>query len=179
MNYIDIVLGIILIIAAISGFIKGFIVELFSLAALILGVWGAIYLSHYTSSFLIDTFGMTSKNVGLIAFIVTFLVILVVVHLLGRVVTKMVEAMQLGLLNKFAGLLFGVFKAALIMSILLLFFDRMDNESHWIDPQTKEKSQAYEPIKNLVPTLLPFLDIRELANQPEKSEHEVEPIKAV
>ena len=39
MNYIDIILGVLLIIAAIRGFRKGFIIELASLAALVLGIW--------------------------------------------------------------------------------------------------------------------------------------------
>ena len=42
MNYIDIILGILLLLSAIGGFKKGLIVELASLAALILGIWGAI-----------------------------------------------------------------------------------------------------------------------------------------
>lgn len=176
MNYIDIVLGILLIIAAVRGFVKGFIVELASLAALILGVWGAIYLSHYTGSFLIDAFDMTSKHVGLIAFIITFIFIIVVVHILGNFLTHLVEALQLGLLNHLAGLLFGVLKTALILSILLVFFDKMDEDAHYIAPETKEKSQVYEPLKNLVPTLLPFLDIRDLSNDKDKADEKVEKV---
>jgi membrane protein required for colicin V production len=45
MNYIDIIIGIVLIVSAISGFRKGLIVEVASLAALILGIWGAIHFS--------------------------------------------------------------------------------------------------------------------------------------
>jgi len=174
MNYIDIVLGILLIIAAVRGFVKGFIVELASLAALILGVWGAIHLSHYTGDFLRDAFDLSSKHAGLIAFIVTFVLIIVVVHIFGNFLTHVVEAMQLGLLNHLAGLFFGVLKTALILSILLVFFDKMDEDSHILDPETKEKSQVYEPLKNLVPTLLPFLDIRDLSKDSDEVSHEVE-----
>ena len=40
MNAIDIILIIMLIAAAIHGFIKGFFVEFASVAALVLGIWG-------------------------------------------------------------------------------------------------------------------------------------------
>ncbi len=46
MNYIDIILGLLLLVAAVRGFMKGFIYEVASLAALILGVWGGIHFSR-------------------------------------------------------------------------------------------------------------------------------------
>jgi len=73
MNYIDLVLGIIIILAAIQGFRKGFIVELASLAALVLGIWGAIKFSDWTAGFITETFGYTSKYLVAISFLVTFL----------------------------------------------------------------------------------------------------------
>ncbi|WP_120273130.1 CvpA family protein [Mangrovibacterium diazotrophicum] len=169
MNYIDIILGILLVIAAVRGFIKGFIVELASLVALILGIWGAIHFSHFTAGFLVDTFHWESEHVGLVAFIITFLIILVVVHILGNILTKLVEALALGFLNHLAGLFFGVLKTALILSIILLFFDRIDEDAHLISQETKEESQVYEPLKNLVPTLLPFLNFWDETEDLQKS----------
>lgn len=174
MNYIDIVLGILLLVGGIRGIMNGFLVELASLAALILGIWGAIYLSHYTGNFLIKTFSLGSETAGPLAFLITFVVIIVVVHLLGKALTKVVEAMQLGLLNRLAGLLFGILKTALILSVLLFFFDEMDQEAHLLEPKAKEQSQVYEPLKNLVPTLLPFIDFKTLYNDSVKLEHEMD-----
>ncbi|WP_163710110.1 CvpA family protein [Mangrovibacterium lignilyticum] len=169
MNYIDIILGVLLIIAAVRGFIKGFVVEVASLAALILGIWGAIHFSYFTADFLTGTFNWDTEHIGLIAFFITFVLILVVVHILGNVLTSLVEAMALGLLNHLAGLLFGVLKTALILSIVLVFFDRIDEDAHIISKDTKEESRVYEPLKNLVPTLLPFLNFWDDQDQPNKS----------
>ncbi|MCK5906820.1 MAG: CvpA family protein, partial [Flavobacteriales bacterium] len=44
-NYIDLVLGGILVYGAIKGLMKGLIVEIAGLLALIIGVWGAIHFS--------------------------------------------------------------------------------------------------------------------------------------
>ncbi len=158
MNYIDIVLGILLVVAAVRGFIKGFVIELASLAALILGIWGAIHFSYFTADFLRDTFNWNSEYIGLVAFLITLLIIVVVVHIIGKLLAKVVEAMALGVLNHVAGMLFGVLKTALILSVILLLFDHVDKDVHIISEETKEESQVYEPLKNLIPTLLPFLN---------------------
>lgn len=173
MNYIDIILGVLLIIAAIRGFVKGFVVELASLLALILGVWGAIHLSHFTAEVLVNNLNFESEHTSIVAFVITFIIILVVVHVLGKVVTKLVEALALGFINQLAGLLFGVFKSAVILSIFLLFFDRINQNGDLISQETIEKSQVYEPLKSVVPTLLPFLnfwDDENLPSNPEKHE---------
>ncbi|MCY1721657.1 CvpA family protein [Prolixibacteraceae bacterium Z1-6] len=162
MNYIDIVLGILLIFAAISGFRKGLITELASLAALILGIWGAIKFSYLTTDFLIDNFKLETEYMNLISFAITFVVIVILVHIVGNTVTKLVETVMLGFVNKMAGLVFGVVKAALILSIILVVFDKIDDDVHILNERTKENSWMYEPIRSFAPTIFPFIDVWEI-----------------
>jgi membrane protein required for colicin V production len=162
MNYIDIVLGILLILAAIGGFKKGLIAEVASLAALILGIWGAIKFSHTTSEFLVENFNLTTEYLNLISFVVTFVVIVILVHIVGNVVSKLVEAVMLGFVNKLAGLIFGVLKAALILSIILVLFDKIDEDVHILSESTKENSRMYEPIRSFAPSIFPFIDVWEI-----------------
>src|SRR5680860_134919 len=108
MNYIDIVLVLLLVFSAIGGFRKGLIVELASLAALILGIWGAIEFSDITSDFLVENFNLKSDHLNIISFAVTFVVIVILVHIVGSVVNKLVETVMLGFINKLAGLVFGI-----------------------------------------------------------------------
>lgn len=169
MNYIDIILGVLLIIAAIRGFRKGFIIELASLAALVLGIWGAIHFSHLTAGYIADTFDYQSAHLGLISFFITFIVIVIVIHILGNALNQIVDVLALGLINHLAGLLFGVVKTAVILSVLLFIFDRADENAHLIPKEDKENSRVYEPLKNLVPTLFPFLDM-ELYDQMQQEE---------
>jgi membrane protein required for colicin V production len=162
MNYIDIVLGILLILAAIGGFKKGLIAEVASLAALILGIWGAIKFSHITSEFLVENFNLTTEYLNLISFVVTFVVIVILVHVVGNVVSKLVETVMLGFVNKLAGLIFGVLKAALILSIILVLFDKIDEDVHILSESTKENSRMYEPIRSFAPSIFPFIDVWEI-----------------
>ncbi len=158
MNYIDIILGLLLLLAAIRGFNKGLVAEVASLAALILGIWGAIHFSHLTGDFLSDLFDYKSKYMGLISFFVTFILIVVAVQIIGNVVDKIVKTLALGFLNRLAGILFGVLKTALILSVVLIVFDEVDENVGIIPSEKKAESQIYEPVRNLVPTIFPFLD---------------------
>ncbi len=159
MNYIDLFLGILLIIAAIQGFRKGFVVEMASLAALVLGIWGGIKFSDWTANFITSTTGFHSKYLNVIAFIVTFLVIVVVIQILGKILENAVNAVAMGFLNRLAGIIFGVLKTAVILSILLLLFDAVDENMHILPAKQKTESKIYTPMKQLVPTLFPFIKL--------------------
>ena len=158
MNYIDIILAILLVLAAISGFRNGLITEVVSLAALVLGIWGAIEFSYVTSDFLVENFNIQSDHLGIISFIITFIVIIILVHIVGNVINKMVETMMMGFINKLAGLVFGVLKAALILSIILLVFDFIDEDVKILSEKAKSESRMFEPIRNFAPSILPFID---------------------
>ena len=173
MNYIDIVLGLLLAFSAISGFRKGLIVELASLAALILGIWGAIEFSDVTSEFLIENFNMNSDHLNIISFVVTFVVIVILVHIVGSVVNKLVETVMLGFVNKLAGLVFGILKSALILSIILVVFDKIDEDVEILSNEAKAESRLYGPIRNLAPSIFPFIDIWDDYQKPKSTEDEV------
>lgn len=159
MNYIDLFLGIILIITAIQGFRKGFIVEAASLAALILGIWGAVKFSDWTAGYISRTFNYHPSYLGTIAFLLTFVGIVVLVHILGKILDNTIKAVALGFLNRLAGIIFGVLKAAVILSILLLLFDPVDENVHILPVKQKAESKIYSPMKQLVPTLFPFIKL--------------------
>lgn len=180
MNYIDIILGVLLVLAAFRGFYKGFVAEVASLAGLILGIWGGIHFSHLTSEFIVDTFNYQSEHLGLIAFIATFVVIVILVHLIGKAVETIISAVALGFINRLAGILFGVIKSALILSVLLLVFEELDENVGMISEDLKADSQMYEPVKNLLPTILPFLNFDDLNGdlfeREEDREHEFDKV---
>ena len=159
MNYIDLVLGILLLIAAIQGFRKGFIIELASLAALILGIWGGIKFSDFTADFITKHTGYHSQHLSTIAFIVTFIAIVILIHILAKMLDTVVKAVFLGFLNRLAGIIFGVLKFAVILSVLLLLFDDIDENVHILPAKQKEESKIYTPMKQVVPTLFPFIKL--------------------
>jgi membrane protein required for colicin V production len=159
MNYIDIILGLMLIFSAIGGFKNGLITEIASLAALILGIWGAIQFSDITTELLIKYFDLKSDHLNIISFVVTFIVIVILVHIVGNVVNNMFDSGVLGIANKLGGMVFGLIRSILFLSIVLLVFDKIDNDVQIIPKDAKAKSRMYEPIRNIAPSIFPFIDI--------------------
>ena len=141
MNYIDIVLLILLAWGLIQGLRNGLVHEVASLAALILGIWGAIKFSDLTASWLIDQFNFTGKYLHLVAFAITFVGIVVAVHFVAKVVDKLVKAVALGWINRLFGAAFGLIKIALIVSVLLVIVNTIDRKTGFLP---KEKTENYK-----------------------------------
>jgi len=159
MNYIDIILLILIILSAIGGFKNGLITEVTYLAALILGIWGAIQFSDITTELLIKYFDLTTSYLNIISFGVTFIVIVILVHIVAGVINNMVGSGLLGIPNKLGGMVFGVLRSILFLSIVLMVFDKIDEDIKILPESTKENSRMYEPIRNIAPTIFPFIDI--------------------
>jgi membrane protein required for colicin V production len=158
MNYLDIILGILLVLSAFNGFSKGFIEELAGLVALILGIWAAIHFSGLVADYLVNHLHFTFQHLTIASFIITFIIVVILVHVVGMVVSKVIKSASLGFLNRLAGFAFGVIKGALILSVVLVVFNRIDDDVHIISPQKKAESRLYEPIRNFAPRIFPFLD---------------------
>jgi len=158
MNYIDIVLAIIILIAAVRGFLKGFVFEIASLAAIILGIWGGIHFSHYISDFMTVHFSWHSEYLWLVSFIITFIFIVLIIHMLGNILKRILDACAMGFINKLAGMIFGILKTAFILSIVLIFFDTLDVKVHILPENMKKESKVYEPLRAFASSIFPFID---------------------
>jgi membrane protein required for colicin V production len=157
MNWIDAVIVIILVLSMLSGFINGFIKEVASLAALILGIWGAIRFSTFTAGKLYDYFDMTGQYVGIIAFVVTFGLIVVLIHFIGIVADKIVTSISLGFLNRILGIAFGLLKSILILSIIFVILNVIDSKRPFLPRDKIEGSTFYNPISDIAPALFPII----------------------
>ena len=122
MSIIDIVLGALLLFGLIRGAMKGLFVEIASLCALILGVWGAIHFSYFAADLLDSKVDWDEKTINIVAFAITFVVIVIAISLAGKALTKLADFAALGILNKLLGGVFGALKIGRILSVLLIVF---------------------------------------------------------
>lgn len=157
MNWIDAVIVILLLLSVVTGFINGLIKELASLAALVLGIWGAIKFSSFTAGKLYDFFDMTGQYVGIIAFIITFLLIVIVIHFIGIIADRIIVNISLGFLNRLFGMVFGLVKAVLIMSVLFVVLNVIDSKNQFLPREKIEESYFYTPISDIAPALFPVI----------------------
>jgi len=158
MNWLDIVLAIPLLWFMYKGFRNGLIIELASLAALILGIFIALHFSFYAEDYLRENFEIAEKYLYIISFAITFVIVALSVFLVGKIIHKLVSIVALGFLNRLAGGIFGLLKAALVLSVILYFLNGFDTDSSILKQDVKEKSILYEPIKSIVPMIIPRLD---------------------
>jgi membrane protein required for colicin V production len=157
MNWVDLIIVIILILSAVSGFINGLIREAASLAALILGVWGAIKFSGFTAAKLYDFFDMTGHWVGVIAFLITFAVIVIIIHFVGMIADKIADAASLGFINRLLGIVFGLFKSVLLMSVFFVILNAIDVRRPFLPKKAFEQSYFYSPIADIAPVIFPII----------------------
>jgi len=153
MNTLDLFLLIPIALGIIFGLMKGLIKELASLAAIVLGIFGAKLFAPIVSDILVHTFLFSPKTAQPLAYLFLFVVIGIGLLLLAKMVEKFFSAIALGGVNKVLGALFGGLKIALIVSVLLNIFDALDSRFSILSPETKENSIGYKPLMKLGPTL--------------------------
>jgi len=149
MGILDIVLGILLAYGFYRGLRNGLFVEIASLVALVAGLYGAMHLSFIAGDYLQQRVDWDERYVSIIAFIITFFAIVLLVHIGGKLLTKIIDLTVLGLLNKIAGAFFGAVKVAVILGAILIFFEKANDSLNLFERESTEESVLYDPVKNL------------------------------
>lgn len=157
MAVIDIVLAALLLFGLVRGFMKGLFVEVASLAALVGGVYGAIHFSNFAASYLESKTEWNEQTINITAFAITFVIIIIVIALAGKALTKLADFASLGILNKLLGGVFGALKIGLILSVVLIVFNKMNNTITFINEEEINDSILYKPVKSLAPMIFPSI----------------------
>lgn len=146
MQYIDIILAIPLIWGAFMGFKKGLVLELATFVALALGIFGAIKFSDFTAQFMVQHLDISQEWLGFASFIITFMLIVIAVFTLAKLLSKVLKMVALGLVNRIMGLLFGVLKYALFLSVLIYLYENLNQHFRFSAEKLADQSMLYKPI---------------------------------
>lgn len=157
MNYLDIILGILLLWGLIKGFSKGLFVSLASLVALVAGIYVTVHFSDLVGTYLAQYVDWGDNVIKLTAFALTFIGVVILISLSGKILTKIADFASLGILNKLLGAAFGVLKFAFISSVVIIFVDAANRSLHLIKRETLESSILYTPVKKIAPMILPTI----------------------
>jgi membrane protein required for colicin V production len=162
MNIIDIILAILLLIGTIRGFLKGFIFEIAVLGALFLGTYAAFRFSFYIQPFVSKTIDTNPATTMFVSALIMFLLVGIGIFFLAKLFEGLINIAALGIFNKILGAIFGLFKYAFVISILLYFFNPLDTEHHYISADKKAESRLYYPILKISQVLMPVVkELRE------------------
>jgi len=155
--YLDLFILIPLLWGAYKGFRKGFIIELASLIALGIGLWGGIKFAQNMALYLDQWVNISEKLMPLLSFAITFIIIVMAVFALAKLLERLIKLVALGLVNRFAGSIFGLFKFALITGVFIYFLNIADIQFSFLSQELKESSLLYEPFNSIIDLVLPEL----------------------
>lgn len=149
MNFLDIILGLLLAWGIYKGVKNGLLIELASLAALILGIYAALHFSYIIGNYITEQWQWNESTINIASFILTFILAVLIINLVGKLLTKVAKAAMLGTLNRLAGAIFGALKMAIIVGALLLFFDKANTSLNLVKEETMNTSVLYKPVKDI------------------------------
>lgn len=162
MNLLDIIFIIPIIWFAFRGFSKGLIIGITTLVALILGIYLSIRFSGIVATFLMSNFDWDEKYIPIISFAITFVGVVIVIYLLGKILEKFIDMIALGFINKLLGGMFGIVKAVILLSVIIYIINSFDGQQKVFTGKLQQGSILYEPVESVIPQILPLLNIEEI-----------------
>ena len=145
MGIIDLVILALLTLGAIKGWISGFFKQLVSLLGFVVGLIVAVWMYAPLGAFIVTKIDTTQNYANIIAFLIIWMIVPLLMGIVASLLTKTASVLKLGILNRVAGMLFGVFKLALIISCIL----NLLNVTQVLSPEQKRDSKLYNPICGL------------------------------
>jgi len=166
MNFIDIILGILLLWGLIKGIGKGLFGSVASLLALVVGIYVAVHFSKFIAGAIELYVDWPINLVNIAAFAVTFIIVVLVVSVAGKLLTEIADYASLGIANKILGGVFGIVKMAFLASVLIIFVNAINDKIPIIKKETLDSSLLYRPVQKFAPLILPsFLKQKEPENK--------------
>ncbi len=158
MNILDIVLIIPLAFGCIQGIRHGFVKEIGSFIAIVVGIYLARFWSESLSHAIVEWLDCTPQVALVVAYAVAFIIGALGIHLIAYLISKLLSLIKLNWINRIIGALFGTFKWLLILSVILNFLSMINSYAPLIQTRTIKESILYKPVENTIGNVLPFLD---------------------
>ena len=158
MNWFDILVGILLLIAFINGYRKGLIMQLVGLATIILA---AIFGGRLAEKILPEIhrlLELSPNTARVLSFVLAFALIAIVLSLIGRLLQKFIDVVLLSFVNRLLGSVIAMATMMLFLSILLNLVLMLDRNETVIDRKTRQESFFFERVEAVVPAIIPYLN---------------------
>ncbi len=159
MSKIDIAIVIILVIGGYFGYKKGFLMELFFLVAIVLGVFVGFRLMGAGVDYLHREFNADTSLLPYISFLIIFILVVVGVTLAARLFKSSLDKTFLGRVDAIAGGILGLLKYMFCVSVVLWLLESVHYKlpvswtaGSWLYPVTLKFAPA---VAGLFGSILP------------------------
>jgi membrane protein required for colicin V production len=132
MNLADLLIIAVLVVSVVSAFVKGFFVEVFSLAGLILGLFLAAA-NYGAFAPWVQRVVQNPEVANLIAFLVIALLVMLLAGLAGRLLRGLLRGVGLGIVDRLLGAVFGLVKGCVVVTLVLMGMVAFLPGRAWLD----------------------------------------------
>lgn len=158
MSFIDIIFAALFGYALFKGIKNGLFVEIASLLALVVGIFVAIKFSYFFRAVIDNFVNWNPKYIEITAFALTFIIVVAVIHLSAKLLTKIADFAYLGLPNRLAGAGFSVLKTVLALSVVILLFEKINVNHFLAEKETLDEFVFYNPTKEVSAFVYPQIE---------------------
>jgi membrane protein required for colicin V production len=157
LNYLDIVILVLFAWGAFRGFSRGLIIMVASFIALTLGIVGAFKFSGVVAEWLVDTMRVSTPYLRLVSFTITFIGIAIAINIVAYLLSRILDVIALGYINRLLGSIFGILKMALLLSVFFIILNAFNRRHDFIPREITGGSLFYNRVAGLAPQVFPFL----------------------
>ena len=157
MAILDIILLVCFVPAIVVGLSKGFIKQLVDMIAIIVGAWAAFKFSQIACDWLQTKWDIDPKLLYIICFVIIVVAAVLLLNLIGQAICKVIKIASLGWFNRLLGLVFGIFKTALILGLLIMIFEGINDKWELVSPEKLENAVVYDWIRTFADKVFPYL----------------------
>ena len=147
---IDLVYAILIVLAVIKGYQKGFVIAVFSILGFIIGLAAALKLSTAVAAWLAGSVNVSARWLPLIAFIGVFLAVVILVRLGANLIEKTLQLALLGWANRIAGIILYAALYTIFGSIVLFYAEKLQ----LLQPGAIKASITYPFVKPWGPAVM-------------------------
>jgi membrane protein required for colicin V production len=153
--FIDLIVAVLLVLALIKGWRKGFIVGVFSFIAFIIGLAAAIKLSTVAATYIGEAVTISQRLLPVVAFAVVFLIVVLLVRLGAKALEGAVNVAMLGWANKLGGIILFCLLYLFVFSVFLFYATQVQ----LLNPETAQASVTYPYLQPLGPKVVNALSV--------------------
>lgn len=156
---IDIIFGILLLLAVVKGWRRGLIVAVFSVIAIIVGIAAAMKLSTAVAGWLKDSTNVSVQWLPFLSFAIVLIGVILLIRLGANLIEASLEVTLLGWVNRLGGILLYIIVYTLAFSVVLFYATQLKllNEGTIAQSVTYSKIQPLGPmVINTLGRLIPW-----------------------
>jgi len=152
MHLLDLLVWLILAIAAFNGWLKGFVGKFFSLAGLVGGIWLALRYGARCG----QTLHLEGTTAAAAGFLIVFVAAAAAANLVGRLASKAFGSIGLRGLDSLLGIALALLQAVLLLGLAFKTVDYF--APTFIGATTREESKCYGPLMRAADKVFPTLE---------------------